>query len=88
MRHPNILRYEAVCVHAGQLHALTEYMAGGTLESLVLGGDPLPWPDRVRVGLHLAQVWALLLFFVVPQNQPSAANQERYLNIPCLHIPT
>ena len=44
-------------MHAGQLHALTEYMAGGTLESLVLGGEPLPWPDRVRVGLHLAQVW-------------------------------
>ena len=53
-------------MHAGQLHALTEYMAGGTLESLVLGGEPLPWPDRVRVGLHLAQVWFSLTFLRCP----------------------
>jgi len=56
LKHPNILQFEAVCVHEGQLHALTEYVEGGTLEELIQDVTVnIRWSQRMEIGLHIAQ---------------------------------
>jgi len=55
LEHPNLLRLEAVCIHAGQLHALTEFMDGGTLEELLQSPAPLSWCQRAELSLQVAR---------------------------------
>ena len=56
LRHPNILKFEAVCVHEGQLHALTEFIDGGTLEEFILDtATDIAWSHRIRIGGEIAQ---------------------------------
>ncbi|KAJ8040361.1 Dual specificity testis-specific protein kinase 2 [Holothuria leucospilota] len=56
LHHPNILRFKGVCIEEGHLHALTEYVNGGSLQDLLCDDrEYLSWTVRLKLCNDIAK---------------------------------
>lgn len=57
----SLVRFKGVCVQEGQLHALTEYMNGGSLEQLLATNSiNLTLTTKIRLALGIAKGMAYI----------------------------
>lgn len=57
----SLVRFKGVCVQEGQLHALTEYMNGGSLEQLLAANSiNLTLTTKIRLALGIAKGMAYI----------------------------
>src|SRR4051812_39670804 len=54
-RHPNIVRFLALGRFKGTSYFAMEYIAGETLEQLILRRGPLPWREVVDLGIQICE---------------------------------
>lgn len=56
LHHPNILGLKGVCIEEGQLHALTEFINGGSLQELICDDrEYLSWPVKLKLSNDVAK---------------------------------
>uniref|UniRef100_T1EI63 dual-specificity kinase n=1 Tax=Helobdella robusta TaxID=6412 RepID=T1EI63_HELRO len=56
LNHPNVIKLMGVCVHNGQMHALTEFANGGCLEQLINNHSvEFQWIDRINIASDIAR---------------------------------
>lgn len=56
LSHPNIIKFYGVCISNGQMHALIEYINGGSLDQLLLDHTVrLAWTLRIQIACDMAK---------------------------------
>uniref|UniRef100_A0A6A7FSI1 dual-specificity kinase n=3 Tax=Hirondellea gigas TaxID=1518452 RepID=A0A6A7FSI1_9CRUS len=61
LHHNNILTYYGVCIHEGQVHSLTEYINGGSLDAMLQDrAVEMSWVERVALAADTARGMAYL----------------------------
>ncbi|ESO06664.1 hypothetical protein HELRODRAFT_64650 [Helobdella robusta] len=56
LSHPNVIKFFGVCIVDGHMHALVEYINGGSLEQLLADRNvPLSWTLRIHLACDIAK---------------------------------
>lgn len=55
LRHDNVLMLYGVCLEKGNLSMILPYAPKGSLYGVLRGTEPLDWPTRIKISLHIAR---------------------------------